>query len=99
MDLMDRLRNRGGLRLAPPVPLSQVHESKKTKMDFVDLMDRNPFPHGETMSKPTKPTPPKKRKPARVVLSGTGTHQKPLDPLTARFAARIKKAFSGTSPD
>lgn len=36
---MDRLRNKGGLRLAPLVPLSQVHESKKTKMDYVDFLD------------------------------------------------------------
>lgn len=94
---MDRLRNRGGLRLAPPVPLSQVHRFKKAKMDFVDLMDRNLFPHGEAMSKPTKTTPQKKRKLARVVIGGgTGSTQRPMYPLTARFASRISKAFSRT---
>lgn len=40
------------------------------------------------------------RRKARVVIGGgTGTTQRPLDPLTARFASRISKAFSGTSPD
>ena len=96
---MDRLRNRGGLRLAPPVPLSQVHRFKKTKMDLMDLMDRNPFPHGEAMSKPSKTTPPKKRRKARVVISGAGTTQRPLDSTVARFAHRISKIFSGASPD
>ena len=80
--------------------MSQVHRFKKTKMDLMDLMDRNPFPHGEAMSKPSKTTPPKKRRKARVVIGGgTGTHQKPLDASVARFAAKISKAFSGTSPD
>ena len=51
------------------------------------------------MSKPTKPTPPKKRKRARVVISGTGSTQRPMPPSVARFASRISKAFSGTSPD
>ena len=37
----------GGASLCPPVPLSQVHRFKKAKMDFVDLMDRNLFPHDE----------------------------------------------------
>jgi DNA-binding transcriptional regulator LsrR (DeoR family) len=62
-------------------------------------MDRNPFPHGEAMKKPSKTTQPKKRRKARVVISGGGTHQKPLDPTVARFASRISKAFSGTTPD
>jgi hypothetical protein len=80
--------------------LSQVHESKKTKMDFVDLMDRNPFPHGEAMSKPSKTTPPKKRRKARVVIGGgTGSTQRPMPPAVARFARRIATAFSGTTPD
>ena len=39
------------------------------------------------------------RRKARVVISGAGTTQRPLDPLTARFASRISKAFSGTTPD
>ena len=51
------------------------------------------------MSKPTKPTPPKKRKPARVVIGGgTGSTQRPMPPAVARFARRIATAFSGTSP-
>lgn len=51
------------------------------------------------MSKPKKPTPTKKRKLARVVISGAGTTQRPLDPTVARFARRIATAFSGTTPD
>lgn len=52
------------------------------------------------MNKPTKTTPPKKRRKARVVIGGgTGTTQRPLDPAVARFAAKISKAFSGTTPD
>lgn len=40
------------------------------------------------------------RRKARVVIGGgTGTTQRPLDPLTARFAHRISKIFSGTTPD
>ena len=58
-----------------------------------------PIRQGEAMSKPTKTTPQKKRKLARVVLSGGGTHQRPLDPTVARFAHRIATAFSGTTPD
>ena len=69
-------------------------------MDLMDLMDRNPFPHGEAMSKPSKTTPPKKRRKARVVIGGgTGTTQRPLDPTVARFAHRISKIFSGALPD
>jgi len=52
------------------------------------------------MKKPrpkTKPAKPRKR--ARVVLSGTGTTQRPMPPTVARFAAKIAKAFSGMSPD
>ena len=38
-----------------------------------------------------------KRRKARVVIGGgTGSTQRPLDPLTARFASRISKAFSRT---
>jgi len=60
-------------------------------------MDRNLFPHGEAMSKPTKTTTQKKRKLARVVIGGgTGSTQRPMYPLTARFASRISKAFSRT---
>ena len=46
------------------------------------------------MSKPTKTTPQKKRKLARVVIGGgTGSTQRPMYPLTARFAtARHLKA-------
>ena len=52
------------------------------------------------MKKPRPKTKPAKpRKKARVVLSGGGTHQRPLDAATARFAHRIKKAFSGALPD
>lgn len=40
-----------------------------------------------------------KRRKARCVISGAGTTQRPLDPLTARFAHRIATAFSGTTPD
>lgn len=50
------------------------------------------------MKPKAKPTPRPKRK-ARVVISGGGTHQRPLDPATARFAAKISKAFSGDVPD
>lgn len=40
------------------------------------------------------------RRKARCVIGpGTGTHQRPLDPAVARFAAKISKAFSGTTPD
>lgn len=55
-----------------------------------------PIRQGEAM-KPKKPTPPKKRKLARVVIGGgTGSTQRPMYPLTARFASRISKAFSRT---
>jgi len=51
------------------------------------------------MKKPRPKTKPAKpRKKARCVIGG-GTHQKPLDPTVARFASRISKAFSGTTPD
>ncbi len=39
------------------------------------------------------------RRKARVVISGAGTTQRPLDPAVARFARRIATAFSGASPD
>lgn len=39
----------------------------------------------------TKPAKPRKR--ARIVLSGGGTHQRPMPPSVARFADKIKKAF------
>lgn len=60
-----------------------------------------PIRQGEAMKPKAKPTPQKKRKLARVVIGrpGAGTTQRPLDPLTARFASRISKAFSGTTPD
>lgn len=46
------------------------------------------------MKKPTKTTPQKKRKLARVVIGGgTGSTQRPMYPLTARFASRISKAL------
>lgn len=52
------------------------------------------------MKKPRPKTKPAKpRKKARVVISGAGTTQRPLDPLTARFASRISKVFSGDVPD
>ena len=42
----------------------------------------------------------RKRRKARCVIGpGTGTHQRPLDPAVARFAAKISKIFSGTTPD
>ena len=41
----------------------------------------------------------KRRKARCVIGGGTGSTQRPLDPATARFASRISKAFSGTSPD
>ena len=51
------------------------------------------------MKKPLPKTKPAKpRKKARCVIGG-GTHQKPLDAATARFAHRISKIFSGTTPD
>jgi hypothetical protein len=52
------------------------------------------------MKKPRPKTKPAKpRKLARVVISGAGTTQRPLDPAVARFARRIATAFSGASPD
>ena len=52
------------------------------------------------MSKPSKTTPPKKRRKARVVIGGgTGSTQRPMPPSVARFAHRISKIFSGTTPD
>ena len=54
------------------------------------------------MKKPRPKTKPAKpRKKARCIIGrhGAGTTQRPLDPLTARFARRIATAFSGASPD
>ena len=53
------------------------------------------------MKKPRPKTKPAKpRKKARVVIGGgTGSTQRPMPPSVARFAHRISKIFSGTTPD